>query len=198
MFSNNHSIIFKGFASLINSFLIFILATNNLYGFTNPDKDEREAWFFGDKNTSETGIPSNLQFFKYYDMLPDEISAVVFKDMDVSGIQDKKLYVGYGVANPSGNNCKVFTPLITGLENNISICLPWWRIEREYEPTNKIFNADPMAALQDLKQTKPPIRVEVCKSYEYAPSYPGGRVICTSYYDKLASDSCWDNPQQGE
>lgn len=38
--------------------------------------------------------------------------------------EGKNIFVGYGVADPKGDDCRVFEASITGLPNDIKICLP--------------------------------------------------------------------------
>lgn len=187
--------LFKRTLSLLLSLLLIF---NNLAFADNPQTEQRDAWFFDTTNTSNTGSPSNLKYFKYYDILPNEINLEIFKDINISHLGNKKLYVGYGIVDPRGENCKTFPAATTGLPNDVSVCLPWWRIEREYMVTPDAIvtnNSDFLNLLR--KQTRPPMVVRTCKQYEQDTTYPGGKVTCTSYMDRLAAPSCWDNPEQG-
>lgn len=159
----------------------------------------RDDWRFNEINATASGVPSNLKFYKYYDMLPDQIVLPVASHRDLSGYENKNLFIGYGVADPGGDDCRVFQANVTGLENDIKICLPWWRIEREYEKQVLPVN-DVLGLLCSIPTPKPPITVNVCKKWssDFAISTGGGKVTCTSYYDRLAGLGCWDNPSSSE
>lgn len=166
---------------------------------TNPTADERTAWFFNTTNTSVTGQPSNLKYYKFFDAMPDEISLKVFDNIDISNLGDKKLYVGYGTVDPKGDNCKIFRKEDTGMPNDITVCLPWWRIEREYIQDNSLLSQSTDAFIKEIRQnSKPPIVVKTCKTKQSGRIYSGGKVTCTTYFDRMASKSCWDNPKQSE
>lgn len=159
----------------------------------------RDNWTFNEVNASASSVPSNLKFFKYYDVLPDQIVLPLSNNRDLSQYEGKNIFVGYGVADPKGEDCRVFEASITGLQNDIKICLPWWRIEREYEKQVLPVN-DVMGLLCSLPTPKPPITVNVCKQWssDLTISTGGGKVTCTSYYDKLAGLGCWSNPSSPE
>lgn len=156
---------------------------------------EREMWTFTDTNTTETGQPSSMKYFKYYDSLPDEISLETFKNMDLSGFEGKNIVIGYGITDPTGDNCKVYPPSITGKSEPITICLPWWRVERTYQKEFKSVN-DLNNFFKYMPKPRPPILVNYCKEWESGATYAGGMVSCTTYYDKLVSSECWANPMQ--
>ncbi len=171
-------------------------------GVLNADEASiiaRDNWTFNEVNASASSVPSNLKFFKYYDTLPDQIVLPLSNNRDLSQYEGKNIYVGYGVADPKGEDCRVFEASITGLENDIKICLPWWRIEREYEK-QVLPVSDVMGLLCSLPTPKPPITVNVCKQWssDLTISTEGGKVTCTSYYDKLAGLGCWSNPNSPE
>lgn len=166
----------------------------------NPDTVLRDSWFFNQTDTATSGEPSNLKYFKHFDAMPEEINLKIFKDQDLSHLEGKKLFVGYGLADPKNGDCKVFPASETGYTNDITVCLPWWRIEREYvvKKTNPEVSAQNQI-LEDIKKnTRPPINFKTCKAWDNGKQYPGGKVTCTSYYDRNASSSCWSNPEQPE
>lgn len=180
-------------------FLLSIILFINMFGSANPTADERKAWFFNTTNTTTSGEPSNLKYFKFFDAMPDEISLKVFDNIDISNLGDKKLYVGYGTVDPRGNNCKIFRKEDTGMPNDITVCLPWWRIEREYIQNNSQLSQTTDSFIKEIRQnSKPPIVVRTCKTKKSGRIYSGGKATCTTYFDRLASKSCWDNPKQSE
>jgi hypothetical protein len=175
-------------------FILFFLLNVFVYAANNPNTIERDNWEFSTTNTKNSSTPSNLKYYKYFDILPDEINYKIFENQDLSHLAGKKLYVGYGTANQNGSDCKVFKAVDTGLKDDITVCLPWWRIEREYksnESTNKT-----TSFLDNLKVIKAPLTVNYCKKWADGNSYPGGISVCTSYFDKNAGGDCWDNPEQ--
>jgi len=159
--------------------------------------NEREAWSFTNTNTMESGEPSNLKYFKFLDALPDEISMEVFSSKDLEQMKGKKIFIGYGVVDPEGKNCKKFPPSVTGMQNDITICLPWWRIERIYQKEYKNVN-DLRQFFKTIPRPKPPITVNYCKTWKEGAVYPGGMVTCTTYYDKFISSDCYANPLQNK
>lgn len=179
-------------------FIIFLFLFINVYAASNPTADERTAWFFNTTNTTTSGEPSNLKYFKFFDAMPDEISLKVFDNIDISNLGNKRLYVGYGTVDPRGDNCKVFRKEDTGMPNDITVCLPWWRIEREYIQNNSLLNQTDTFIKEIRQNTKPPIVVKTCKTKQSGRIYSGGKVTCTTYFDRLASKSCWENPKQSE
>ena len=175
--------------------IVFVLIISYLFSASNPNTVERSNWEFSTTNISNTATPSNLKYYKYFDILPDEINFKVFENQDLSHLAGKKLYVGYGTANQNGANCKVFKAADTGLTQDITICLPWWRIEREYK-SNSSSSTSSSSFLDTLKVIKPPLSVNYCKKWADGKSYPGGISVCTSYFDKNAGADCWTNPEQ--
>ena len=159
----------------------------------------RDNWSFNEVNATASSVPSKLKFFKYYDMLPDQIVLPIVSNRDLGEHEGKNIFIGYGVADPTEEGCRVFEASITGLPNDVKICLPWWRIEREYEK-QVLPVSDVLGLLCSLPTPKPPITVNVCKQWssDLTISTGGGKVTCTSYYDKLAGGGCWDNPNSQE
>lgn len=164
----------------------------------NPRATDRGTWNLETVNTTQSAEPSDLKYFQYFDVMPDEISLKVFDDIDMSSLSDKKLYIGYGIADPHGEECKVFPKAQTGLPNDVTICLPWWRIEREYVAPNNTSASNDLFIKDLRKNTKPPIVYKTCKRYENGVTYLGGKTTCTTYFDRTISRSCWDNPEQKE
>ena len=158
----------------------------------------RDAVFFHNRVVSSTSEPSQLQYYDFKNNLPDEVSINVFKDKDFSAFAGKHIFVGYGVVNPTGTDCKVFTPDVTGMENNITVCLPWWRIEREYLVSNnqEAPNTSFASFISTMQRPVVPRNVTVCNSWASSEELPGGIVTCTSYYDRTISQECYDNPRQ--
>lgn len=153
-------------------------------------------WQLNTLNTATSDAPTNLKYFQFYDVLPDEINIKAFENKDLAAIKDKKLFVGYGIADPSGKNCIVLKSANTGLSTDTKICLPWWRIEREYKRSGTEGNSTNFDVFEVARKPKPPIKVTVCESKQAVNYYPGGNVSCTSYYDRLTDSSCWSNPVQ--
>lgn len=164
----------------------------------NVQVDERESWFFDTKNTKNTANPSNLKYYKFYDLLPDTIAVKVFEEQDLSVLNGKKLYAGYSTVDPSGKDCKIFPASSTGYSQDVTVCLPWWRIEREYIKTNENFSSGVSDLIKSLKKQTPPIMVDICRTRKEPKIYPGGNVTCTSYFDTLAGGDCKDNPEQAK
>jgi len=186
---------FKRGALLLYIFFIPAL----LLSGTNPNVTERKDWAHQDFNVTASDDPSNLKYFRYYDILPDEIILPMFNKLDLSQYAGKKLFVGYGVADPTGKDCRIFPSSQTGLGEPITVCLPWWRIERVYQKERKPA-IDLHNALCAMPKPRPPIMVHVCREYETAPilSYDGGKHTCISYYSRLRGGGCWDNPNKAE
>ena len=153
-------------------------------------------WILQDFNTSSSANPSNLKFYRFYDQLPDDITLKLFAQKNLSILHGKKLYVGYGVIDPSGKNCKIFLKSQTGLPNNVTVCLPWWRIERTYEISAKTLKDGEKTLRDIIPEPHPPKLVNVCKQWKNGATYPGGKVTCTVFYSKTISPGCYDNPKQ--
>ena len=170
------------------------LLCSTLYAQSVPHITQLDSLQIDESNTSAT--PTRV-YYKYFDNLPSEITLKLADNVDMSQFANKKIMVGYGVINPTGNNCRVFPASATGLSQDTTICLPWWRIERDY-----ITSASPMqstsAAIDMLPTPHPPITVKACKQYSDGKQYPGGKTTCTSYYDMLAGGTCYTNPTQGQ
>jgi len=179
--------------------IIYLFLITTLSFAEKPVILDRDSWTFEDTNTTASGIPSNLKFLKYYDVIPDEVSIEILNKRDLSSFAGKHVYVGYGVVDPHGNDCKIFTPENTGMENNVTICLPWWRIERDYQKS--LMNIKDISdILCELPTPHPPIRYDICKEWANTGdlSTTGGKVTCTSYYNRLESADCWANPKQSK
>ncbi|MFA6195333.1 MAG: hypothetical protein WC656_01660 [Sulfurimonas sp.] len=182
---------------IIKFVVVFFLLINNLKAETTAV--QRDAFFFTDRVTSTTSTPSALQYYDYKENLADEISIDVYKNKDFSNLQGKRIFVGYGVIDPTGDDCKVFTPDVTGQENNITVCLPWWRIEREYATSSTQGSGVSFTSfLSKMQRPRPPKNVSVCDAWDASQKLPGGTVTCTTYYDKSISDDCYKNPLQAQ
>lgn len=181
--------------------IIFLLVTTINIMYANRIRiinraDHDANWTLEDFNTSVTSRPTNLKFFKFYDTLPDDIMLKLFSHKDLSVLRGKKLYVGYGVIDPSGKNCKVFLASETGLDHNTTICLPWWRIERTYELNASTISAGRRALRSLIPEPHPPKLVHICSQWAEGHTFPGGKVTCTSFYSKSIKPGCYDNPIQ--
>jgi len=180
------------------SFVVaIILVAKNIFA-SDPIIVERDGnWTYSENNTTYTSTPSKLNYYKYYEILPDEITIPIVTQRDLTDMAGKKIVIGYGVADPMGNDCRIFTADVTGLPNDIKICLPWWRIEREYQRSIASV-ADIKNILCQIPTPKPPISVNVCKKWADTQSISrdGGKTTCTSYYDRLQDSICWNDPQQ--
>jgi len=169
---------------------IFTIITNLLA--VVPDiVDRGNTWTFGENNTTEGSIPSNLKFLKFYDILPDEVSIKILNQRDLSNFVGKRIYIGYGTVDPKGKNCRIFP--------STTICLPWWRIERTYQKS--LLNIKDMSDILCVIPTPhPPLKYNVCKDWtnDGSLSTTGGKVTCTSYYNRLESTDCWNNPKQAK
>lgn len=157
--------------------------------------ENRGDWSLDSIGQQLSDAPSNLKYFQYFDVIPEEINVKVFENKDLSSISDKKLFVGYGIADAKGKNCMVFGTDATGLSEPITICLPWWRIEREYK-NEATTDSSEVSSLSKMRKPKPPLLVNVCESSQDSKMYSGGNISCTSYYDRLTDKDCWNNPMQ--
>lgn len=161
---------------------------------------QRDSVFFTKQNASNTGEPSTLQYYEFTENLADEVIIEVFKNKDLSNFSNKNIFVGYGAVDPIDKSCKIFPPSATGSDNNITVCLPWWRIERQYllDTTEGDQESSFRNFLSRMQRPRPPKNVEVCDSWNPSIELPGGTVSCTSYFDKTKNASCYANPKQGE
>ena len=156
----------------------------------------RGAWYFNETNTSSSADPTQLKYLKFYDQLPDEIVLEAFKNLDLSQVADgKRLYIGYGTVDPKGITCRTFSASQTSDGQAKTICLPWWRVEREYQMSAKT-GQDLAGFLNTLPVRYPPKNVKVCQEYEIFEQTQGGNVVCTSYYSKGRDKDCYQNPIQ--
>lgn len=172
---------------------IFLSAAVLLQGTlsANPNTAERVAWAAVETNTSASGVPSNLKYFQYYDTLPDEIVQPIYKNMELSSLAGKKLFVGYGTVDPDGNACRYFPEL------GRTECFPWWRIEREYSvPDENASSA--VDFIKNLTLIYPPKNIQYCRQWKTNEQIEAGKVTCTSYYDKRLSVDCLADPMQSE
>lgn len=161
----------------------------------NPTVVNRGAWFFDETNTSVTDQPTNLKYFRYLDSLPDQIVLPAFTNKDLTTLKGKKLFVGYGTVDPKGISCRTFDANYTTDGVTKTICLPWWRIEREYQMSASTGN-DLAGFLKTIPINYPPKTVNVCKTWDTMEYQEGGQVTCTSYYSRVKSAECYDNPNQ--
>lgn len=132
-------------------FLTYISIITLFAATENPRATDRGTWSLETVNTTQSAEPSELKYFQYFDVMPDEISLKVFDDIDMTSLKDKKLYIGYGIADPNGEECKIFPKAQTGLPNDVTICLPWWRIEREYVAPNNTTSSNDLF-IKDLRK----------------------------------------------
>jgi hypothetical protein len=177
--------------------LSFILWTSCINAETTAV--QRDSFFFTKSLTSTTSAPSTLQYYDFKENLADELSIDVYKNKNFTNLQGKKIFVGYGVVDPTGDDCRVFPPSVTGQENNITVCLPWWRIEREYQiSTNQGSGVSFSSFISKMQRPRPPKDVSVCNAWSSSQQLPGGTVTCTTYYDKSISDECFENPIQAQ
>lgn len=142
--------------------------------------------------------PSNLKYFHFYDVLPEEINFEVFKDKDLTSVGNKRMYVGYGIADAKGKDCIKIPVVVNGISQTKEICMPWWRVEREYKASGTAGKPVNTSIFETLRKPRPPLLVNVCDKKESTNYYPGGRVVCTSYFDKLTDADCWTNPMQSK
>lgn len=175
-------------------FSIFFINISML--FAEIDVTNRGAWYVNYPDTSKTDDPTRLGYFDYFHSLPDKITLPLFLNKNLSSLAGKKLYVGYGLADPKGHNCRTFPGNMTDSGQDETICLPWWRIEREYKIKGGLGSDALTAFLDNLPMQYPPRAVSVCKQYETLEMAQGGKVTCTSYYDKLKSKECYNTPNQ--
>lgn len=175
---------------IISTALSYVLVFQSLHA-ANPNTATRLDWNMIETNTSVSSVPSNVKYFQYFDVLPDDITMPIYKNMNLSTVAGKKLFVGYGTVDPDGNMCRYFPEL------GRTECLPWWRIEREYAipETNATTITD---FLQNLTMLYPPKNIQYCREWKTMEEIAGGKVTCTSYYDKRKSVECLANPMQSQ
>lgn len=185
------------YLSLIASALLCFECGSVVFAASNdPSVLARGTWSFNETNTSISSAPTNLKFFKSYDVLPDDITLPIVVKKDMSALRGKKIFVGYGVADPRGENCRTFDANLTSTGNAISVCLPWWRIEREYNVSTA---TNPINNFKDkIPLVYPPKVMNVCKKWKQPTFAQGGYVTCTSYYDKNKNSDCFSNPKQAQ
>ncbi|MDD3466644.1 MAG: hypothetical protein PHE67_05785, partial [Campylobacterales bacterium] len=97
--------------------------------------------------------------------------------------------------DPKGISCRTFDANYTTDGVTKTICLPWWRIEREYQMSASTCN-DLAGFLKTIPINYPPKTVNVCKTWDTMEYQEGGQVTCTSYYSRVKSAECYDNPNQ--
>lgn len=187
----------------IKLLLFFILATVPFLfaDDNNVNAVEREATYFLKKNTvTDTTGPSSLQYYDFKENMPNEITLEIYKNRDMSNLSGKNIFVGYGTVDPNGKDCKVFTPDVTGHDNNITVCLPWWRVEREYAINQDVGKkgTDFMSFISTMQRPRPPKNVYVCNAWQPSQQFPGGTVTCATYFDKTIDEDCFNNPKQGK
>lgn len=175
--------------------ILSLLISYSLVFSANLRIENRGDWKLKNYDINEGSTPSNLKYFKFYDVLPDDINYELFKHKNIDSLKDKKLYVGYGVVDPNGKDCLILRKEDTGLKIDTKICLPWFRIEREYKTEQNPLSLLP-STLETLSKPRPPLMVNVCKKRGVAKRYQGGVTTCTSYFDKTAGGGCWNNPEQ--
>lgn len=181
----------------MSRFILFIYAICTTITAADLRVENRgDGWQLNSLNPTISDTPTNLKYFQFYDVLPNEINIKAFEDKDLTAVKDKKLFVGYGIADPSGVNCIVLKPENTGLATDTTICLPWWRIEREYKKSGEDGEVTNFNVFNNVRKPRPPLLVNVCESKQDVNYYPGGNISCTTYYDRIADDSCWTNPMQ--
>lgn len=156
----------------------------------------RSNWKQDIEKFKKSSKDSGLVYLKYYNNLPEEINLEIFKNRDLSKLTGKNLFLGYGTVDKKGKDCKSFSSDITGYDKNTTVCLPYWRIEREYAKTASKTNFKDAIAL--LPTPKPPIVAKVCDKYSDDKKYPGGKVTCFAYFDKLAGGDCYSSPLKKE
>lgn len=203
-----------------NYYKIYLVGeANNLSVYANiktasEDKGEN-AYFFlwnGELNKKDRGEGSivnietddslkihdykNALFSKYDDY-------VIFENKDYTGKEKVGIGFGYGTGKFENKDCKTFKSSVTGKTERI--CLPWWKIEREYDKkdgSQLIQNAEINKALTQITTPMEGKRVKVCTKVDpYANAIYNSSskiVTCTSYYSKLVSKSCAENPKQAE
>lgn len=177
--------------------ILSLLALLSIIYAADLKVENRGDWALDSIGQQLADSPSNLKYFQYYDVLPEEINVKIFENKDLSAIANKKLFVGYGIADARGKNCMVFNSDATGMAEPITICLPWWRIEREYR-NESTPTSSTISSIDKIRKPKPPILVNVCEASKGTKYYSGGNISCTSYFDRLTDADCWNNPTQSK
>ncbi|PAF46312.1 hypothetical protein BKH46_07965 [Helicobacter sp. 12S02634-8] len=195
----------------VSVYLVGNLKKLSAYASFTPRQDEIQEngyaylwWQAQSADQDKTDIgnlkPSDKSIFEYYEHLSPAYELVpLFENQDLSARASQKLYFGYGSGKyDSKADCKDFIDH----GNFKRICLPWWRIEREYD--SKIDKTIPDESFQKaMRAMSIPMAgklVEVCTQIDPAANAifngEAQKVNCTSYYNKLAGDDCFTNPMQ--
>lgn len=160
------------------------------------DKEEGSIVNIESDDTLKIHDYKNALFSKYDDYM-------IFENKDYTGKEAVGIGFGYGTGKFENKDCKTFRSSVTGKTERI--CLPWWKIEREYdkkEGTKLIQNEQINQALKRIVAPMEGKRVKVCTEVDpYANAIYNSSsktITCTSYYSKLVSKSCAENPKQAE
>lgn len=174
----------------------------------------KPAYFFywtGDlnKRDSEEGSIKNLEpnSLKYRDYINVLLSTYneynIFEGLDLRDDANKVLYFGYGTGDfDDDKDCKImYDP---EKNQNIKVCLPWWKIEREYDAkeVEDITDAGIKSMFDNVVVPLEGKKVEVCSKidpFANAIFNQGEKTVsCTSYYSRTIDDDCNDNPKQSK
>ncbi|WP_394981009.1 hypothetical protein [uncultured Helicobacter sp.] len=145
----------------------------------------------------------------------------IFKNQDMSKQASQTLKFGYGTGEfDQASDCKTFS---SGTGGTLHVCLPWWRVERDYDEQidKSVGSGEYKKFISMMKLPSAGKQVSVCTKVDPLSNaiynntqcakkigdacYDSfGNIIaantqvvtCTSYYNKLAGEDCYDNPYQ--
>lgn len=145
--------------------------------------------------------PDSQEIREFKQFMPATLTDYeIFADKDFSKNKTQSLKFGYGAGDYDAKaDCKVMN---TTSGKSERICLPWWRIEREYDEKKdkSIANADFRALMGKMKLPMQGKVVSVCTKVDPMANaiYNKERqtITCTSYYNMLAGEDCFQNPFQ--
>ena len=145
--------------------------------------------------------PDSQEIREFKQFMPAKlIDYEIFADKDFSKNKTQSLKFGYGTGDYDAKaDCKVMN---TTSGKSERVCLPWWRIEREYDAKidKSIVNTNFRALMGKMKLPMQGKIVSVCTKVDPLANviYNKERqtITCTSYYNMLAGEDCFQNPFQ--
>lgn len=144
--------------------------------------------------------PDNREIREFKQFMPTALETYeVFKNKDFSKESSQSVKFGYGTGKyDKDSDCKVINT--NGKAERI--CLPWWRVEREYDSNEdrSIANKDFRELMGKMKLPAQGKFVSVCTKIDPLANAIYNQeqqtITCTSYYNRLAGEDCYSNPLQ--
>lgn len=165
--------------------------------------------------------PNNQEIREVIKNMPANLTNYeIFKNKNFSTQASKTLKFGYGTGEFDQNSdCKWFSDG----SKSFKLCLPWWRVEREYDAqeSKAIASSEYKNFISSMQLPATGKQVSVCTKVDPLsntifnntfcakkvgdtcldsfgnPIQPGSQILtCTSYYNRLAGEDCYDNPYQ--